>query len=302
MELNVQTEANALKMQMDSGISLNMQIPSPISMKVTGVVYGGGGGADIEAIEELIDESTTTINAHTSSEREKIMGGKMVTYEEDYLPAAQCGTDNSDFRPVVIGDADYTLNDEYAFAIANGLSVGDVIRVLADNSGDGHEPMAVPKTINEAALAIVAYGSEPTIDGVTEWLNFEKDKCYIVTGVYEVADGEGDTWLVYTFEEYEPGRSGKEIYDKVDEVKEAVENINVESADLVAAFFNITEATVYTALTPAEAIAIARDCQYNVMGTDWPIPTWLPTGVTEAQVESAAEGLGIPYHEPTQTA
>ena len=67
-------------------------------------------------------------------------------------------------------------------------------------------------------------------------------------------------------------------------------------------FFNITEATEYTALTPAEAIAIARDCQYNVMGTDWPIPTWLPTGVTEAQVESAAEGLGIPYHEPTQTA
>ena len=74
------------------------------------------------------------------------------------------------------------------------------------------------------------------------------------------------------------------------------------SSDLVAAFFNITEATEYTALTPAEAIAIARDCQYNVMGTDWPIPTWLPTGVTEAQVESAAEGLGIPYHEPTQTA
>ena len=67
-------------------------------------------------------------------------------------------------------------------------------------------------------------------------------------------------------------------------------------------FFNITEATEYTALTSAEAIAIARDCQYNVMGTDWPIPTWLPTGVTEAQVESAAEGLGIPYHEPTQTA
>ena len=70
----------------------------------------------------------------------------------------------------------------------------------------------------------------------------------------------------------------------------------------LASFFNITEATEYTALTPAEAIAIARDCQYNVMGTDWPIPTWLPTGVTEAQVESAAEGLGIPYHEPTQTA
>ena len=75
-----------------------------------------------------------------------------------------------------------------------------------------------------------------------------------------------------------------------------------DDAHNLASFFNITEATEYTALTSAEAIAIARDCQYNVMGTDWPIPTWLPTGVTEAQVESAAEGLGIPYHEPTQTA
>lgn len=93
-----------------------------------------------------------------------------------------------------------------------------------------------------------------------------------------------------------------EVKSDVADVKTAVENINVESADQVASFFNITEATEYTALTPAEAIAIARDCQYNVMGTDWPIPTWLPTGVTEAQVESAAEGLGIPYHEPTQTA
>ncbi len=72
--------------------------------------------------------------------------------------------------------------------------------------------------------------------------------------------------------------------------------------EMIANWLGITEATDYTALTPAEAIAIARDCQYNVMGTDWPIPTWLPTGVTEAQVESAAEGLGIPYHEPTQTA
>ena len=77
---------------------------------------------------------------------------------------------------------------------------------------------------------------------------------------------------------------------------------STDDAHNLAAFFNITEATEYQALTPAEAIAIARDCQYNVMGTDWPIPTWLPAGVTEAQVESAAEGLGIPYHEPTQTA
>ena len=94
------------------------------------------------------------------------------------------------------------------------------------------------------------------------------------------------------------------VEEKLDGISEQLDGLDVhdENAEHLAAFFNITEATEYTALTPAEAIAIARDCQYNVMGTDWPIPTWLPTGVTEAQVESAAEGLGIPYHEPTQTA
>lgn len=95
------------------------------------------------------------------------------------------------------------------------------------------------------------------------------------------------------------------IEDKVDEVSEKLDELDVhdENAEHLAQFFGLPEALPeYTALTPAEAIAIARDCQYNVMGTDWPIPTWLPTGVTEAQVESAAEGLGIPYHEPTQTA
>lgn len=95
--------------------------------------------------------------------------------------------------------------------------------------------------------------------------------------------GEGDAW-------------------RLAEILKRIGEGGGDDAHNLASFFNITEATEYTALTPAEAIAIARDCQYNVMGTDWPIPTWLPTGVTEAQVESAAEGLGIPYHEPTQTA
>lgn len=175
------------------------------------------GNIDFEPLEQKVDTAT-----------EDIMGGKKVTHSMDNLPAAQCGTDNSDFRPVFIGDADYTLTEEYAFAIANGLSVGDVIRVLADNSGDGHEPMAVPKTINEAALAIVAYGSLPTIDGVTEWLRFEQHKHYIVTGIYETTY-DGYTWSVYTFDEYEPGRSGREVYDKVEEVKTAVENIDLSS-------------------------------------------------------------------------
>lgn len=101
-----------------------------------------------------------------------------------------------------------------------------------------------------------------------------------------------------------PKATTNDVTTAKDAILEALSHISPEDpySQALASFFNITEATEYQALTPAEAIAIARDCQYNVMGTDWPIPTWLPTGVTEAQVESAAEGLGIPYHEPTQTA
>lgn len=182
------------------------------------------------AKEATVVAAKDNVNAHTTEERETIMGGKMVTYEEDYLPAAQYGTDNTDFRPVLIGDMDYTISEDDAFGLANGVAVGTIFRVMEDNSGDEHDMMSVPKTVDETTLTVASYDDEPTIEGITEWLNFEKDKCYIVTGVYEVADGEGDTWLVYTFEEYEPGRSGKEIYDKVDEVKEVVENINVKYA------------------------------------------------------------------------
>lgn len=110
-------------------------------------------------------------------------------------------------------------------------------------------------------------------------------------------DGTKNYTLYFDNAVFPPVGIGDELF-----VKLYTDEASGSYDEMIANWLGITEATEYTALTPAEAIAIARDCQYNVMGTDWPIPTWLPTGVTEAQVESAAEGLGIPYHEPTQTA
>lgn len=202
-------------------------VHSPIAEVIDAVTYSGTAMTITLDSNAPSVEGNLLIKAYTDEEeREKIMGGKMVTYEEDYLPAAQYGTDNTDYRPVLIGDMDYTISEDDAFGLANGVAVGTVFRVMEDNSGDEHDMMSVPKTVDETTLTVASYDNEPTIEGVTEWLNFEKDKCYIVTGVYEVADGEGDTWIVYTFEEYEPGRSGKEVYDKVDEVKEAIAQID----------------------------------------------------------------------------
>ena len=123
-----------------------------------------------------------------------------------------------------------------------------------------------------------------------------------ISALIEAADGDEDDLAAIAAMEQVGGTLTDQFTIEMDWGDEPTGLSGGDDAHNLASFFNITEATEYTALTPAEAIAIARDCQYNVMGTDWPIPTWLPTGVTEAQVESAAEGLGIPYHEPTQTA
>ena len=195
------------------------------------------------------------------------------------LIAHDCGRAiiTCDYNPYVTG-ADGMLIGGLSVNMPDDFGVGSVVKAESLIAG-----CKVPKSVSSPSLSYD--GNNYYVNGVTEWITLEKGKAYRCTGKVAMASSSS---YVYTYEEIgTAGASGREIKDQVDQV---------------ASFFNITEATEYTALTPAEAIAIARDCQYNVMGTDWPIPTWLPTGVTEAQVESAAEGLGIPYHEPTQTA
>ena len=75
---------------------------------------------------------------------------------------------------------------------------------------------------------------------------------------------------------------------------------STDDAHNLASFFGITAATQYTALTDAEVIACCRDEQYNIMGDAWPIPAWLPDGLTEQDIQTAATALGITYHAPTE--
>ena len=89
--------------------------------------------------------------------------------------------------------------------------------------------------------------------------------------------------------------------DSEDIPEDVPEGVN-EKLVLIMQYLGVPASISYTELTKAEIIAIARDCQYGVMGTSWPIPSYLPTGVTEANVQSAAQALGITYHAPTSNA
>lgn len=165
--------------------------------------------------------------------------------------------------------------------IANETTGGTILYATGSKMVGSTDPITSIKKMGSGKIKIVL-DLVPLIDAATA--EGDTEELAALNALAAGSEDAGDLWTI----EMDFG--------------EAPEDMKDPNSQLLASFFNITEATEYTALTPAEAIAIARDCQYNVMGTDWPIPTWLPTGVTEAQVESAAEGLGIPYHEPTQTA
>lgn len=267
-------------------------------------------GSDLTAIKTEINSHTDTakaaiivneateraaINAHTTTQREKIMGGEDITPDAEgkflvgmaFNPNYYSFYDDGQYFRIDYSSSDYVEGE-----------LGDILRKLPNPGYDngyvivGVKPGVDPTgaDIQDIENCIRSDGG----DGLTEFFDFAEctPGLWKVKSVLEI---DGYNLMLYVYERVPEPRSVREVYEKLEE-------IDMTAAQNLASFFNITEATEYTALTPAEAIAIARDCQYNVMGTDWPIPTWLPTGVTEAQVESAAEGLGIPYHEPTQTA
>ena len=276
--------------------------------------------ADVKTAVEHIDFSTLAKETQATSNKNEVkqeirnVAGPCIIPDLE-LPCLPFEKDNG--FSGLYDDGDFYIGDfaPQAGDLAHQLFVGAIIKVTGDNATeeefDGFSEgsvMSVAHTVSneEAGYEQGLYSSfqegEP-IYGVTSEITWQKDHYYRVTGfhdIYDMTNHEVIEGLVITYEEVDPATitdMGKKIVEKLDEL-----DVHDPNTKALASFFNITEATEYTALTPAEAIAIARDCQYNVMGTDWPIPTWLPTGVTEAQVESAAEGLGIPYHEPTQTA
>ena len=54
MDLNIKTESTVLKMTLESGMVLNIQIPKPIQLTISNGMYWGGVGGDIENQADLM--------------------------------------------------------------------------------------------------------------------------------------------------------------------------------------------------------------------------------------------------------
>lgn len=54
MDLNIKTESTVLKMTLESGLVLNIQIPKPIQLTIANGMYWGGVGGDIENQADLM--------------------------------------------------------------------------------------------------------------------------------------------------------------------------------------------------------------------------------------------------------
>ena len=54
MDLNIRTESTVLKMTLESGLVLNLQIPKPIQLTIANGMYWGGVGGDIENQADLM--------------------------------------------------------------------------------------------------------------------------------------------------------------------------------------------------------------------------------------------------------
>lgn len=53
MDLNIKTESTVLKMTLESGLVLNLQIPKPIQLTIANGMYWGGIGGDINNQADL---------------------------------------------------------------------------------------------------------------------------------------------------------------------------------------------------------------------------------------------------------
>lgn len=54
MDLNIRTESTVLKMTLESGLVLNLQIPKPIQLTIANGMYWGGIGGDINNQADLM--------------------------------------------------------------------------------------------------------------------------------------------------------------------------------------------------------------------------------------------------------
>lgn len=164
------------------------------------------------------------------------------------------------------------------YSLAPSTETGYDVAVVFNLTALAAEATAAGKTAKATAIGNIAATDQFTI--AVDWGTQPEElaKQETLTAILALLQGEGE--------------------DIPEDVPEGVN----EKLVLIMQYLGVPASISYTELTKAEIIAIARDCQYGVMGTSWPIPSYLPTGVTEANVQSAAQALGITYHAPTSNA
>lgn len=67
MDLNIRTESTVLKMTLESGLVLNLQIPKPIQLTIANGMYWGGIGGDINRQADLMLLFQTEVAARNAA-------------------------------------------------------------------------------------------------------------------------------------------------------------------------------------------------------------------------------------------
>ena len=71
MDLNIRTESTVLKMTLESGLVLNLQIPKPIQLTIANGMYWGGIGGNINRQADLmllLSGKAPLVHTHTTDE------------------------------------------------------------------------------------------------------------------------------------------------------------------------------------------------------------------------------------------
>ena len=165
---------------------------------------------------------------------ERIMGGKLPLNSGESVPAFIGDGDLSDVNDM---NEDGELYAYSAMQLPETVAVGDVF--TAGSFQEQTEGMFfLAKSANDPSLYYD--GQDFSVSGITEKLEVQSGKSYIVTGVYELHyedEGYGveASGLLLTYDEYEQGRTIREVYEKIQEGSSG------DAAEQVKDFFGIVK-------------------------------------------------------------
>ena len=82
MDLNIKTDSTVLKMTLESGLVLNLQVPRPIQLTIANGSYWGGIGGNIQRQADLMLMFQSEVAARNAAIEQA---------KEDFLPLIYAG-------------------------------------------------------------------------------------------------------------------------------------------------------------------------------------------------------------------